>query len=318
MRCVLEDVAHGVPTAGSPCPPWGLYLVISPVPGLGVGDLVRVVCTSSEGSWAYLLKRTRTTLWPVSLADADRVAADMHLYAHVPRHVLRALSVPDALVSHPIGSADMETFLTRAPHLVPRGGWGEYIRGSGVRGVHTPPSSWQFHARFWGDTYGGTRTGKTGGLHMSESAKGTRLCQLSVECGVLGDSLVDTLSRTTSGVLVYLPSMDVRSNVAAGEDVNYESNLTLAFSALLITYVEMVSEVRHRIHTTPGHALCGVDYSSLDWDHTHQPYSRPWVAASDPSKIKTIDLLKLARARARVWLAAERVAAPHVWGLPDV
>lgn len=319
MISVLEADPGRVPVTRAPCPPWGLYLVTTPVPGLGLGlgDLMRVLYSTTTERWGYLLKRPGTSHWPCSLDDTDRVATDRGLHVKVSPHALTALAIPDALVTYPAGSADMEQFLTRSPHLVPPGGWGAYIHGSGVRGVHRPPLSWQFHARFWGSPHNGPRPGKTGGLHMSQTTRGTRLCQLSVECGVLGDSLVNTLDRTATGVLLYLPSMDVRRNAAAGQDVCYESNLTLAFSALLIVYIEAVSHVRREIHRTPGHALCGVDYPSLHWDYTHPPYDRPWVVSSRSDMKKTTDLLRVARARARVWLDAERAANPRMWGFAD-
>lgn len=246
------------------------------------------------------------------MVDAYAIAHD--LCAWVPETHMWVIHRPVALAAYS-RHVDMEPFLTRTPHLMPAEGWLSYMDGSGVKAFFVRPCSWQFCTSSSPEV-DHLLCGKTGGLHLAENKNGSRRCQLSVEYGVMGDSLVDTTESTRAGVLMYLPSMDVAANAAAGEDVCYESNLTLAFTAILIAYIETVSIVRKIVYSTPQHPLGNQPYACMQWDFSHTPFETPWTVASAHKKHKSKNLYKFALERAARWVAAETVARPEHWKPP--
>jgi len=270
----------------------GLWLVTTPINELQVGDLVRVVWMEGEHAMGY----------PVD--DPQKVAVPLpsaHLFAvHVPR-----ICIPSNVTQN------IEPFLVRSPHLVPDGGWTHFLEHAGIGMQFSSPRSWQFYAKCWHDT---TITGKTGGLYMSLQHT-TRRCQLLIEYGVCGDSLVDTLPHTKQGLLMYISSMNTQSAAESG-DVCYESSLSLSFSALLITYAETVSLVRRAVYEHPTHPYGGMHYTACNWDYTHVPYTKPFPVAGNKPTARTLNLFTLARKKAQMWIHAETVACPAAWTLP--
>lgn len=205
-------------------------------------------------------------------------------------HLTPVHPVPRALPASSHHHADMDPFLTR--DMAPLHGWESYLYGSGVRGTFRAPCSWQFSF----GTPDAPLVGKTGGLHMSQNKDGSRRCQLSVEYGMYGDSLVDTIPHTKAGVLMYLPNM---------------GSLSMSFSALLIVYVESVSLVRRAMYKNSSHPLGGRAYPGIEWDYSHVPYTTPWPVFS--SSVKSVCLSEFAERRARVWIQAEQAASPDRW-----
>lgn len=323
MRCLLEDVPAAfactptTTTGVSAAACSGLWVVTTPSPRLqiGVGDVVRVFYTVKNVCWGYLLRRRGTSGWPTQLGDIDTYATTHKLCTWVPETHLWVIRRPTAIATYS-KHADMEPFLTRTPHLMPDEGWMSYLDGSGVKAFFAPPCSWQFCASFWHTPTPDLLCGKTGGLHLTENKNNSRRCQLSVEYGVMGDSMVDTNERTRAGVLMYLPSMDVAANGAAGEDVCYESNMSLAFTAILVAYIETVSIVRKIVYSTPYHPHGNQSYACIQWDFSHTPFEKLWTVASAHKRKKTKNLYKFALDRAAVWVAAEAVARPEHWKTP--
>lgn len=262
-----------------------MWLVITPFKELSVGDTVTPVRVHTDRLFCFPSGGTKDDAQWVPTAYLDPMHAPTALPANSPH-------------------AHMEPFLTRTPSLMPVRGWDSYIRGSGVQGVSRSPRSWYFMMvpRPGVDSQ---CAGKTGGLHMSQNEDGSRRCQLSLEYGVCGDSLMQTIPGTKAGVLMYLPSM------GGAMDTCYESAMSMSFSALLIVYIETVSLVRKAIYATPSHPLGGRIYGAVEWDHAHVPFSTPWPVASDTGR--TINMRAFVERRVEVWLQAERVAAPEAW-----
>lgn len=250
---------------------------------LGVGDMVRVVHGTDDMAWC---------------AFDDR-------FAWIPRAHLYPLHVP-ILLNPGSPHIRMESFLTKTSQLTPDEGWSSYIHASGVSSVFKPPRSWQFGASGWGE-----QSGKTGGLHICLNPDGSRRCQLSVENGICGDSLINTIQGSKAGVLMYLPNMKPEST---GNE--HETSLTLAFSAILIAYIETMSIVRKEVFRATHHPHGGKLYPNIEWDFTHLPFSKPWMVFA--SRSRYINLGEFAKARAVVWLQAERAASPDAWkdGVP--
>jgi hypothetical protein len=287
----------------------GSFMVTTPIKALKlrVGDVVRVMYISDNNvAWCYLMSRASAPKWPCSLGGADKQAQTQHLFKWVPASHLWSLHTP-RVTAPTMDQATMEPFLTKSTHLIPRGGWKGYLEGAGVQGIFKHPASWSFWARCWG---GESLTGKTGGLHMTLNADMSRRCQLSVEVGVEGDSLIDTIPGSRAGVLMYLPTMSILANGSDGQDVCYESTLTLTFSALVILYAETISIVRRKIYQTPQHPLGGRPYACMEWDFAHIPFSSPWKTSSTKT---TINIHEYAKERARAWLRAETAASPEAW-----
>jgi hypothetical protein len=246
---------------------------------LEVGDMVREVYSNDDGMvWCRV---------------SDR-------FAWIPRGHIYPLHVPVAL-KRSSSHAAMEAFLTKSADLSPDEGWASYLSGSGVVSTFKRPRSWQFGTTGWGE-----RPGKTGGLHMCPNPDGSRRCQLSVEFGICGDSLTDTIPGSRAGVLIYLPNMRTDTHEC---DVQHETSMTLSFSALLLAYVETVSLVRKQVYRTPHHPHGGKLYPGIEWDFAHVPFNKPWRVSVD----KTIHMREFARERASVWLRAERTASPDAW-----
>ena len=271
---------------GSHAPLKTMTAVVTTVVGhlsLDVGDTVRVVYCTDDMAWCDLNTR----------------------FAWVPRCHLHPVHLP---VSLPTRSRHkhMESFLTKADHLTPDNGWAMYIYASGVTSMFNPPRSWQFSIH--------GKSGKTGGLHMCLNADGSRRCQLSVEYGVCGDSLVNTIKGSKAGILMYLPNMNPETNSRSGQDVHHETSLTLSFSALLLAYIETVSLVRKEVFRTPRHPQGGKMYPHAEWDFTHVPFNKPWmVFATSKTRTREIRIDRFAQGRASVWLQAERAASPESW-----
>jgi len=286
----------------------GLWLVTTPTSSLRVGDLVRVFWQEPPVAQGYLMRRaTSRTPLPVR-AEADALARKRKIITALPLAHLFAIHIPPMLTF----GHDMEPFLVRAPHLVPGQGWMHLFTAAGVTTLFTPPRSWQFHATCWHDS---PLTGKTGGLHMSLH-ENTRRCQLLVEYGVCGDSLVGTLPHTKQGVLMYVSTMNAEAAARSGE-VCHESALSLSFSALLLAYVETLSLVRRAVFEHPLHPYGGVDYHAREWDYTHTPYTKPFpVACLDDRPARTINIAEFAKKKAEVWLRAEVAANPMAWTHP--
>jgi hypothetical protein len=132
---------------------------------------------------------------------------------------------------------------------------------------------------------------------------------VSVEYGICGDSLIDTIPGSKAGVLMYLPNMKPESG-----DVQHETSLTLSFSALLLAYIETVSIVRREVYRTPHHPRGGQMYTSIEWDFTHAPFTKPWdVFSTGTHKTRDINICDFAKERAALWLQAERIASPDSW-----
>jgi len=260
-----------------------MWLVTTPYEDLSIGDTVHPVRVRNDKLFCFPSGKTRD--------DAQ----------WVPTAYLDPMHYPSAL---PPGHIHMEPFLTRTPSLTPQHGWAAYTRDSGVKGVFRAPRSWYFVMRE-GFSENAKHCGKTGGLHMSQNEDGSRRCQLSVEYGVCGDSLIQTIPGSKAGVLMYLPRM-------GGEmDTCNESPTTISFSALLIVYIETVSRVRREIYANPSHPYGGRMYRGIEWDHTHVPFSKPWPVTSDTGRV--INLHTFSQRRADVWLQAERIASPDMW-----
>lgn len=263
----------------------GLSLVTTVVThlGLGVGDVVRVVHCTDDMAWC-----------------GDE-------FGWIPRSHIYPMHVPVVMRNSP-----MESFLTKTSQLSPDEGWAPYLRASGVRSVFKSPRSWQFSANGWGE-----KAGKTGGLHMRVNPDGSRRCQLSVEHGICGDSLIDTIKGSKAGILMYLPNMNPETNSLAGHNVSHETALTLSFSALLLAYIETVSIVRKEVYRTPHHPRGGQVYANIEWDFTHLPFHKPWMVFAHPkSNAREVRIDSFAVERAAVWLRAERVAVPDAWKDP--
>ena len=145
---------------------------------------------------------------------------------------------------------------------------------------------------------------------MTMNSDTSRRCQLSVEVGVGGDSLIETIPGSRAGVLLYLPTMSIMANGTDGQDVCYDSTLTLTFSALVILYTETISIVRREIYNTPQHPMGGRPYPGMQWDFAHIPFSSPWITASAK---KNINIHEYAKERARAWLRSEVDASPDSW-----
>lgn len=308
MRSLLNDFEFAFCT--TPGDVWGLWMVTTVIEskGLDVGDRVRVLHVSDKGdAYGYLLCRAKQPRWVSPCYDADKEARSLGLCEWVPLSHLWVLRVPRNMP--PISKhSDMEPFLTHAYHLKPTSGWLSYVNGSGISASYKPPLSWQFFSSVGGDT------GKTGGLHMTQNSDGSRRCQLSVEVGVCGDSLVNTLAGTKAGVLMYLPNMDIGINAKGGEDVCYDSTIALTFSALLIVYIEALSIVRREVYMNPYHPKGGIEYPGLEWDFHHTPFTKPWTVASQHKS--PINLYQYAKERARAWIQAEMAASPVSWKSP--
>ncbi len=290
----------------------GLWVVVTPSPTLNRGDLVRVLWQEHPlCAQGYLFRRANSRAPLPNLQQADAAATQHGLLMDLPITHLFAIYVPLML---PLTTHHMymEPFLVRAPHLVPDQGWLALLENAGVGTRFTEPRSWQFYAKCWHDD--SVVTGKTGGLHMS--LDGTkRRCQLLVEYGVCGDSLVDSVPHTKQGVLIYISNMNTQASQRSG-DVCYESSMSLSFSALLLAYVETLSVVRRAVYEHPTHPYGGVDYPARAWDYHHTPYTKPFPVASPLTKPpRTINLAEFARKKARVWLKAEQAACPAAWAL---
>ena len=304
MRSLLNDFEFAF--CATPGDVWGLWMVTTVIEskGLDVGDRVRVLYSDKGRAYCYLMSRAKEPRWVSLCVDADKEARSRGLCDWVPLSHLWVLHMPQNMP--PLSRHHtMEQFLTRAPHLQPDGGWMFYVNGSGISASYKAPLSWQFASTFEG------KTGKTGGLHMTENADGSRRCQLSVEVGVCGDSLVNTLVGTKAGVLMYLPNMNVVVNGNAGEDVCYDSTLALTFSALLIVYIEALSIVRREVYMNPHHPRAGMQYPGMEWDFFHTPFAKPWTVASHHKS--PINLYTYAKERARAWIQAEMTASPKSW-----
>jgi hypothetical protein len=287
----------------------GLYIVITRNEELEVGDVVRVLWAEPPLiACGYLMSRSSSCGNEMPRRDlADMLARKRRIVtSKLPISHLFALDIPFML--HP--RHEMEPFLVRAPHLVPPGGWAAFLRDSGVGTHFSAPRSWQFYGKCWHD--GDMVTGKTGGLHMSLHGH-TRRCQLLVEYGVCGDSLVNTLPHTKQGVLMYVSNMNTESAARSG-DVCYESSMSLSFSALLLAYVETLSLVRRAVYEHPTHPYGGVDYESRDWDYTHTPFTSPYpVACLNNKPVRTVNIASFASKKAAIWLDAEKSANPEAW-----
>jgi len=311
MISLLNDTESDLDTTPIPGSLRGLWVVTTPVgpKQLRVGDVVRVLVSTEGGvGLGYLMSRASDPLWTRDLPRADKQAKVRNICEWVPMAHLCVLDMPRCL-PRASENGDMEPFLTKSPHLVPDGGWARFLEGAGVMGAFKPPSSWQFSARCWDKRL---VTGKTGGLHVTMNPDSSRRCQLSVEVGVCGDSLVDTISGSRAGILMYLPNMSVMAN-APQQDVCYDSTKTIAFSALLILYAEALSIVRKEVYTTPHHPMGGQPYPCMEWDFAHVPFSKPWTVSTSSKNKHTVDIHEYARERARAWVRAEMVASPESW-----
>lgn len=311
MRSLLDDVKTGFEMTSSPGDNHGLWLVTTPIAskGLYVGDMLRVMFrTSSDIAWCYLMRRAKSPNWPVDILDVDTVAKQRRLFAWVPLSHMWVVNTPRAVPSVSEHSS-MDPFLTKSPHLFPDGGWLPYLIGSGVKGSFKAPKSWQFRARGFDKKL----IGKTGGLHMSENGNASRRCQLSVEYGIRDTSLMNTVPGTRAGVLMYLPNMYVRSNGEDGQDVCYDTSVTLSFSALLIVYAEAVSIVRKTVYSNPSHTYGGKHYDHIRWDFAHEPFSKRWVVSGRCGSKKSINLYEHASKKANTWIQAEIVSSPELW-----
>lgn len=191
--------------------------------------------------------------------------------------------------------------------FTPEEGWDAYVRAAGVYIKHYGNNGIQFYARFWGDTL----AGKTGGLHMSPMGSCVRRCQFSVETGVRGANLRHVIAGTKAGMLVYVGNITNDTLQPCG----LESTARLSFTALLLTYVEMVSEVRRRVYSEPSHPLHGIDYESRVWDHTHKPTSAYFYVHSKTGTPRKVFIRELAHRRAENWILLEQIRAPSEWGL---
>jgi hypothetical protein len=310
MQALLNDFDTEIETTAIPgISVHGLFMVTTPIKALKlrVGDVVRVMYISdNDVAWCYLMSRASTPKWPSSLREADEHAQTQNTFKWVPASHLWSFYIPRA-TSPNMDQSNMEPFLTKSDHLVPQGGWKMYLEGSGVQGIFKNPTSWQFWTQCWG---GDSLAGKTGGLHMTMNPDMSRRCQLSVEAGVGGDSLIDTIPGSRAGILLYLPTMSILANGTDGQDVCYDSTLTLTFSALVILYAETISIVRREIYKTPQHPMGGQPYSCMKWDFAHVPFSSPWLTSSAK---KNINIHEYAKERARAWLRAEVAASPDSW-----
>ena len=179
---------------------YGVWLVITPTDTLESGDMVRVLWREPPHAYGYLMRRGGSRAELPRRDMADKLAARMEICMEMPLSHLFAMDVPRALPARD-PHHEMESFLVRAPHLVPDGGWVTFLRDAGVGVRFTPPRSWQFYGKCWDDS---VTTGKTGGLHLS-IVDTTRRCQLSVEYGVCGDSLMG-LPNMKAGLLMYITS----------------------------------------------------------------------------------------------------------------
>ena len=309
MQSLLND--FDLPYFTTPGDVWGLWMVTTVLEskGLEVGDHLRVLYCSDKGAaFCYLMCRAKNPRWASPMYDADEHARSKRICHWVPITHLWVLHMPRTLP--PMSDmAKMEPFLTKSSHLIPPEGWVSYLNASGVKATFKPPMSWQFGGVCWGRK----RSGKTGGLHMTLNSDSSRRCQLSVEVGVCGDSLVDTMPGTKAGVLVYLPNMNIMANGKQGEDVCYDSTISLTFSALLMVYTEALSIVRKAVYVNPRHPRGGVEYPNIEWDFFHTPFTKPWVVG--PNKTP-INLHLYAKERARFWIQAEMVASPLSWTTP--
>ena len=290
----------------------GLWIVTTPdaESGLDVGDLVRVLWREAPYAHGYVMRRAADrAAFPCRVA-ADAMAATHGLARLFPLLNLTALHV-ERMLEPEAELFKLEHYLVRASHLVPANGWRTYLEHAGVGAHFTPPHSWQFYGRCWGL---GTLSGKTGGLHMSINAANVRRCQLSVEYGVCGDSLMGVMPGTKAGVLLYISNMSIESAVRDG-DVCTETSLTLSFSALLLAYAEMLSIVRRTVYEHSTHPCGGVDYAARAWDYSHVPYRNPFPVHTPrvDKPTRTLDLAEFAAQRAQLWLEAERAACPDAW-----
>ena len=286
----------------------GLWIVTTPLNGLHTGDVVRVVWQEPPTARCYLVRRAGCTD-----ANANANAIVTRNMITLPTTHLFAIHIPTVLMEPMENMEHMEPFLVRASHLVPPGGWMAFLRDAGVGTHFTHPRSWQFYAKCWDED---VLTGKTGGLHMSLYNNNSRRCQLLVEYGVTGDSLVDTLPHTRQGVLMYVSNMNTEAASRTG-DVCYETSTSLSFSALLLAYAETLSLVRRAVYEHPTHPCGGTDYAARVWDYTHVPYTHPFpVACAAENPPRTVNIAEFASKKAKVWLAAENAANPDAWALP--
>lgn len=274
---------------------YGLYIVTTPTTSLHIGDVVRVVWQEPPNAFAYAVRHH----------GRDVVGK---AYLRLPLSCLFAKHMP--VMIHAFH--EMEPFLVRAPHLVPDGGWLQFLHDAAIGTRFEPPHSWQFYAKCWHDD---VSTGKTGGLHMSMH-KHVRRSQLMVEYGVCGDSLLNTLPHTKQGILMYVGCMSAESASRTG-DLCYDNSLALSFTALLVAYVETVSLVRRAVYEHLSHPYGGVDYAARQWDYAHTPYTVPFpIASQDHRPARTINIAEFARRKSRQWIEAESIANPVAWSAP--
>ena len=292
----------------------GLWIVITPTATLHIGDLVRVLWQEFPiCAQGYLFRRAGSSMPLLCRRQADALAVEKKLVMDLPSTHLFAIHIPLMLPQTDGLRNEMEPFLVRAPHLVPYGGWAALLQHAGVGTRFTEPRSWQFFGHCWDPD--STLTGKTGGLHMSLHET-TRRCQLLVEYGVCGDSLVHTLPHTKQGVLMYISNMNTDDAARSG-DVCHESSLSLSFSALLLAYAETLSIVRRAVYEHPTHPYGGVDYPAREWDYTHTPYSKPFPVASPACKpLRTVNIAAFASKKAELWIRAEVISNPAAWAPP--
>lgn len=288
----------------------GIWVVTTPTDMYSTGDLVRVIWQEPPIAFGYLMRRASSRVPLPDRTDADALAYKSNLITQLPIDHMFAVHIPVAM-RH---GADIEPFLVRATHLLPVGGWNKLLEQAGIVTCFTPPRSWQFHAKqCWGVK--SVYNGKTGGLNMSIKDR-TRRCQLLVEYGICGDSLVNSIPHTKQGVLMYVSTTNTESASRSG-DVCYETSLSLSFSALLLAYIETLSLVRRAVFEHPFHPNSGIDYPSREWDYAHVPYNKPFPVACLPnSPARNIDISQFAAKKAKMWLCAEASANPTAWTRP--
>jgi len=268
-------------------PLYGKWMVTTPVESLKIGDVVSMLWQEPAENVCEVLATGETL----------KIGLD-YIFPLLPRAPMF------------LNGTNMIEFLTSSAELVPDEGWSQYLTKSGVNTWFTPPSSWQFSAVFWDPSE--RRCGKTGGLHMS-FRKHMRRCQLCIECGVSGESLMGSLPGTKAGVLLYIANMNT-ATACGVTDVCYETSLSLSFSALLITYVELVSEVRKRVYEHPYHKYSGVHYLCQQWDYDHKPFQKPFPVYTRPGKrCRGLNLFQLAVEKANLWIQAEQAVNGSQW-----